>query len=78
MPLIASDFTPQQRDFLRQAAHLVNPNLTEDQVLAWVNRRAVDLVAADVRQRITDNLREDYNEQVRDWSTSFESAFPAD
>ena len=76
MPLVATDFTPTQRDFLRQAAHLVNPTLTEEQVLAWINKQAIDLVSQDVRRRITDNLREDYNAEVRTWESSFKEAFP--
>lgn len=59
MPLQGSDFTARQRQILRAAADIVDPGMTDAQVLAWATgvgsvaavRRAVDLAADKISER---------------------------
>ena len=59
MPLQGADFSVRQRQVLRAAADIVNPGMTDAQVLAWATgvgavaavRRARDLAAATLNER---------------------------
>lgn len=42
MPLTGSDFTPDQLQRIRLIADYVNPGMSDGQVLAWLNQRAVE------------------------------------
>ena len=76
MDVTISNVTTEERAFLRAAADLVNPGMTDQQVVDWLQDRARTLVVLDVRDRIIAGLREDYNTQTRDWETQFSAAFP--
>jgi hypothetical protein len=78
MPLVGTNFTPEQRTFLRAAADLVAPGLTDAQVITWVNQRAIELIAEDVKGRILADLREQHNQSVRQWEQGYTTAFPDD
>ena len=75
MPLVATDFTPEQQQFLRNAADLINPGMTDQEVVDWINQRAMALIAEDVKARIVAGLREDHNSAIRTWESDYTSAF---
>ena len=78
MDVTISNVTAEERAFLRAAADLVNPGMTDQQVVDWLQGRARTLVVLDVRDRIIAGLRENYNTQTRDWQTQFNAVFPED
>jgi hypothetical protein len=65
MPLVGTDFTPEQRQALRAMADTVQPGLTDLQVLAWATeqgvqgamRSAFDLFAKKITDQTNDQRR---------------------
>ena len=79
MPVpVTVTFSDAQAAFIREAADLVAPGLTNQQVVAWVAERAADLVAADVKARIVAHLREEANAEMRVWEQGYLGAFPVE
>lgn len=69
-------FTDAQVAFIRDAADLVAPGLTNPQLVTWVQDQAVRLVADRVRDLIAADLREQHNLAVRQWEQGYRAAFP--
>lgn len=61
MPLTGTDFTPRQRQALRAIADLVQPGLTDAQVLAWATQQGVRATMREAHERLRAHVFETSN-----------------
>lgn len=78
MPIIGTDLTPAQRQFFRQAADLVQPGLTDQQVLDWITEQGIEGAAEKAREIVLARVRAEANALLAAAQVLYEDAFPDD
>ena len=74
MPLTGMDFTVKQQQLLRAAADIVNPGMTDQQVLDWATSEGTKAAVAQAVLLARQKVREDSNLAARQALAPLEAA----